>query len=74
MRGKHTIVINGRHYDATTGLAVDTPVTNTQHVAVAEVKKPVVTHAPVVHHSAERTESNHLKKPIRMYSAVSPFL
>ncbi len=65
MRGKHTIVINGRHYDAITGLAVDTPTTQT-HTAQT---KPAVTKTNE-HHievkvssmSAPRTHANHIKK------------
>ncbi len=65
MRGKHTIVINGRHYDATTGLAVDTPIVQTQ---TAQTKPSVV--KSTEHHidvkvssaSTPRTQANHIKK------------
>ena len=65
MRGKHTIVINGHHYDATTGLAVDTPATQTHTVTVKTVEKPVaVKHhqAQATHATAERIQVNHLQK------------
>lgn len=40
MRGKHTIVINGRHYDAITGLPAET-------AEVAQASQVPVNHAPV---------------------------
>ncbi|MEO5690723.1 MAG: DUF4367 domain-containing protein [Candidatus Saccharimonadales bacterium] len=65
MRGKHTIIINGRHYDATTGLAVDTPAVQ----ASTAQNKPVATKT-TEHHievkiassSTPRTAANHVKK------------
>jgi hypothetical protein len=68
MRGKHTIVINGRHYDAITGLPADTPVEQKNtHVEVKHAAPKVAvadttseSHKVTVTHTAERTK-NHLQ-------------
>jgi hypothetical protein len=67
MRGKHTIVINGRHYDAITGLPADTPAEPAQ----ATQHEPV-NHAPAkiavapekeseTHVAVSRPQAHHLQ-------------
>lgn len=66
MRGKHTIVINGRHYDAITGLPADTPAAENNTIHVHTAPKVTVTetsdekHHVAVSHTAERAK-NHLQ-------------
>ena len=75
MRGKHTIVINGRHYDAITGLPADAPTEETNNITVHTAPKVTVaehkdeTHHVAVSHTAERTK-NHLKHAPRKSSTL----
>lgn len=57
MRGKHSIVINGRHYDAITGLPADTP----SHNATTQESKPVVVAVKQAEtqHAVPRATPNH---------------
>jgi|JI10StandDraft_1071094.scaffolds.fasta_scaffold137621_2 hypothetical protein len=55
MRGKHTIVINGRHYDAITGLPAETPSESAQ-----------VSHAPANHAPVKITEEPKKEQPAQI--------
>ncbi len=69
-----TITINGRHYDAHSGLAVDTPVESTNHADNQPPTQPHyplqrhgVTHAVAVHPRIQRSQTlnrKSLKKPV----------
>lgn len=66
MRGKHTIVINGRHYDAITGLPAETIVeaADTTHAHVNHAE-PQAAEAPkkeeVTHIAVSRLQAHHLQ-------------
>lgn len=59
MRGKHSIVINGRHYDAITGL----PVVTVSHAADKQESQPAAAAVKqvAVQHTTPRTSANHVQ-------------
>lgn len=66
MRGKHTIVINGRHYDAITGLPAETPAETTQASQITvnhAPAKPAVAPKPAAatHMDVSRPQAHHLQ-------------
>lgn len=76
MSEKQTITINGRHYDAHSGLAVDTPHVTPTHTSTSDTitvkKTSTVPHAATVHARTQRSHTLNRRALKRPYQDIAP--